>query len=282
MQGPAGGRISAEVAEHPFYRRLLQTSHEQPVEDILLGRVWTLCRAGEQIGMAMSPAQISRTLPWSGRLRGRPLSELATWVTSWDAHEASVGMAAVNAALQARRDGVLGAAVDLAGEGPGNLAVFEWFKPQLAGCRVVVVGRYPGLQRYVEDYGWQVLERDAGDEDWPDPACEYLLPRADWVFLTATSILNKTFPRLATLAASARLVLLGPTAPWLEELRDFGVDYIAGVKVYDPDRLWQTVQEGGGARIFDQGVRYCVADLHQDRVAGACTREVDTASGARH
>lgn len=90
------------------------------------------------------------------------------------------------------------------------------------------------------------------------------LPQADWVFLTATSLVNKTFPRLAALAADAKLVLMGPTTPWLAGLAEFGVDYLVEVTVDNPLQLRLTVAEGGGTRLFDGGVRYAVVDLAAD------------------
>jgi len=106
----------------------------------------------------------------------------------------------------------------------------------------------------------KVLERQPGMGDLPDPACEYLLPEAEWVFITS-SITNKTFPRLAALSRDAVSVLMGPTTPWLPELRHFGIDYLAGVEIGDPKALRQTVAEGGGVRIFDAGVCYRIAPL---------------------
>jgi hypothetical protein len=88
-----------------------------------------------------------------------------------------------------------------------------------------------------------------------------LLPNADWVFLTATSLINKTFPRLAELAQHATTVLMGPTTPWLPQLAEFGIDYLAGVEVIDAEKLQQTIAEGGGVRIFETGVRYRVVEL---------------------
>jgi uncharacterized protein len=81
------------------------------------------------------------------------------------------------------------------------------------------------------------------------------------VFLTATSIVNKTFPRLVELSQNAKLVLMGPTLPWLPELADMGINYLAGVAVTQPEALRQTIAEGGGTRIFDTGVQYHVLKL---------------------
>jgi hypothetical protein len=110
---------------------------------------------------------------------------------------------------------------------------------------------YPSLRLY----------RQPAPGDLPDTACEYLLPEAEWVFITASSIPNKTFPRLAELSRNAVSVLMGPTTPWLPDLYHFGIDYLAGVEIADNETLRQTVAEGGGVRIFDAGIRYRIAAL---------------------
>ena len=63
------------------------------------------------------------------------------------------------------------------------------------------------------------------------------------------------------MARDARLVLMGPTVPWVEALSDWGVNYLAGVCVRDPEGLRTTVAEGGGTRLFETGAGYCAADL---------------------
>jgi len=238
---------------------------DEAVQEIILGLTWTLCRSSAGMGLAMSPAVETgletRRLPWSGTLAGRKLSELAGWVRSWQPFEATVGMAALNAALNPT---LPENAVVLAA---GNLAVFEYFLPHLTGRKVAVIGRYPGLEVYQQSLDLVVLERQPGQGDLPDPAAEYLLPDMDWVFLTASSLTNKTFPRLAELSRDANLVLMGPTTPWLEELKHFGVDFLAGVAVQDIGQLRATVAEGGGMRLFDAAVRYHVADLGAQEMA---------------
>lgn len=224
------------------------------VESVNIGLVWTLCKA-QNCGLAMSPQLPTRTLSWSGSLVGKPLRELCGWINEWDAYQATVGMAAINATLNAQPlpDGITLPA--------GNLAVFEHFLPQLIGKKVVVIGRYPHIERYAEQIDLQIIERQPSANDYPDSACEFLLPKTDWVFLTATSLINKTFPRLAELSQHATTVLMGPTTPWLPQLADFGIDYLAGVEITDAEKLQQTIAEGGGVRIFETGVRYRVVDL---------------------
>ena len=68
------------------------------IEELIIGLTWTRCRAGGT-GLAMSPAVATRTLPWPGTLRGQAAIDIAGWVRSWQAHDATVGMATLNALL---------------------------------------------------------------------------------------------------------------------------------------------------------------------------------------
>jgi len=232
-------------------------------QEVQMGLIWTLCRGPEGTGLAMTPPAAPRTLSWAGTLSGRTLAELASWLRRFDPHEATVGLAAVNAAINTPANPALANATPVSSGGPGNLAVFSHFRPQLDGRRIVVIGRYPGLDALLEGLNVTVLERQPGPADLPDPAGEYLLPEADWVFLTASSLANKTFPRLAELSRHATTVLMGPGTPWLPALAAFGIDYLAGVAIDDAAQLRRTVAEGGGTRLFDGPVAYRVAALHR-------------------
>lgn len=244
------------------YDCLLQAADStERIHEVLIGLTWTLCRSAPGIGLAMSPGTATRTLPWPGTLVGQPMVEIAAWVRDWDPYRATVGMAALNAVLNVSSP-LLKRALPIIPKGPANLAVFEYFADRLSGQKVVVVGRYPGLESYTRKLDITVLERQPGGADLPDPASEYVLADADWVFMTATTLVNKTFPRLAELSRKATLVLMGPTVPWTEDLAVFGVDYLAGTQITNAEALRQTIAEGGGTRIFEQGLRYCMADLN--------------------
>ncbi|MEA5598468.1 DUF364 domain-containing protein [Rivularia sp. UHCC 0363] len=228
------------------------------VKEIIIGLTWTLCLT-EGAGLCMSPGIVTRTLPWSGTLVNKSISELAPWLRSWDAHQATVAMAAINSVINSSslpNTGTL-----LSPDSSANLAVFEHFLPQIRHKNVCIIGRYPGLNKYSEEMQMKVIELQAGPEDFPAPASEFLIPEAEWVFLTATSIVNKTFPRLVELAKNSKLVLMGPTLPWLSDLKQMGIDYLAGVKVTNLPALRETVAEGGGVRIFETGIQYSVVEL---------------------
>lgn len=241
----------------------------EPVQRLSVGLTWTSCRSAGGLGFAMTLGGQTRVLPWPGTIAGKPLPELADWLFSrWDPIETAVGLAAVNAMINRPTNSLLQAAEPVTAEGPGNLSVFTHFRPRLDRRKIVVIGRYPGLDTLLEGLDVTVLERLPGSGDLPDTAAEYVLPRADWVFLSATTLMNRTFPRLAALSRNAVTVLMGPSTPWLADWADYGIDFLAGVEVTDPDRAEQTAMEGGGTRLFENGVRYRIADIGQARMDG--------------
>ncbi|HEY6880059.1 MAG TPA: DUF364 domain-containing protein [Polyangiales bacterium] len=244
-----------------LYDTLIQHGHTQArVRSVLLGLNWSVCRA-DGVGVCFSPTDPPRTLPWSGTLVNRRTDELASWLRSFDPVEATVGALVVNACVNHADNALLRRAQPLSLAAPAHLQVFAHFAPWVRGASVAVVGRYPGLEALWQGISYQCLERRPGPGVLPDTAAEYVLPRVDWVFLTASAIANKTLPRLLALSRQARVVLMGPSLPWLEEWADWGVDYLAGVAVTDEEALIQTAAEAGGTRIFETGVGYRLASL---------------------
>ncbi len=238
------------------------TSNAQ-VSRVFLGLNWTLAETEMQgatgSGLCFSPVDAPRILAWPGTLAGRPANELISWIDSWDSCQAAVGTAVVNAVINSQSRALTRAeALPATAKAPPHLAVFDYFAPLVRGAKVVVIGSYPGLDSFKEFGDYRCIERRPRSGDLPDSASEFLLPQADWVFITASAIANKTLPRLLSLSRQAKVVLMGPSVPWLDEWADFGVDYLAGVNMRDPAHLAQIVAEGGGTRIFSSAVQYCV------------------------
>lgn len=246
-----------------IYAQLLAGVPESAViKRVLLGLSWSAVEVdGYGVGLCFSPLQVARTLSWPGTLAGRKACDLGSWINHWDAAEAVIGQATINAVLNHASPLSDSAQLLSAPQWPAHLQVFGHFAPQLTGQNVVVIGHYPGLEKFCELFRYTCIERNPRPGDLPDTAAEYLLPEADWVFITATSLANKTLPRLLQLAADATVVLMGPSLPWAAKWQDYGVDYLAGIRIMDEQALWQVIAEGGGTRLFDRVVRYCLLPL---------------------
>lgn len=219
------------------------------------------------VGLCFSPSDTPRTLNWPGTLTEKNISEFIEWTRHWNPAEATIGALAINALINADSPALRDS--DLIydnngiahGDAPGHLRVLEHFQLQVKNQRVAVIGRYPGLDTLWSDIDYQCIERRPQQDDLPDTAADYILPQCDWVFITASSIANKTLPHLLSLSQHAQVVLMGPSLPWLYEWADFGVNYLAGVEVCDREKLFAIAGEGGGTRIFDGAVEYRLLTL---------------------
>jgi uncharacterized protein (DUF4213/DUF364 family) len=182
-------------------------------------------------------------------LSGRTLAGLAR---SKSLIEASVGFAAINALLprQEERYVELNAEHVIAEKG--------------AGKHVVVVGSFPFLKRVRDRVGsMAVMDLRPGEGDTPPEVAAEVLPKADLVALSATSLINHTFEKLIALCQPSALVLmLGPSTPLSPVLFDHCVHILAGSIVEDERAVLGAVSQGATFRqIRPLGVRVVTMEL---------------------
>ncbi len=223
------------------------------VQDCLVGLHWTLIRSELGTGAAMT-VKGGQAGEVYGDLVGMPLKELAKFVKSWNMVEASLGQAAMNAAFNFPDSfsALTGKLLDKT-EDPEKANGFAQFLPDIQGKKVAVIGHFPNIETIRSQCILSILERMPQGDDYPDPACEYILPQQDVVFVTGTALINKTMPRLMTLSKNARLVLIGPSVPISPVLFKYGVDTIASTILTDEEKVWRMVKQGGKMNIFKNG-----------------------------
>lgn len=176
-------------------------------------------------------------------LRGLELREVAALAKSWAFSEATIGVAALNAFYAQKERPIMGnASFDEIGRERSNRSqdAFALFKPQIESyggdAKVVVIGHFPRVLDIASYANLVILERNCGNPaDTPDPACEYVIPESDFLFTTGVTLINKTAPRILELSASAKTIMVGPSAIPGVPLFERGVDCIAGRVVNDPE-----------------------------------------------
>ena len=174
----------------------------------------------------------------AGHLHQRSARELAELARSDSLLEASIGLAAINALLDVDED----ACVELNAE--------QVILEHGTGKGVVVVGHFPFIPRVREAARqlW-VLEKRPGEGDLPAEAAPDVIPQADVVAITGTSLINHTFEELIGLCRPEAFVLvLGPTTPLSPVLFDYGADVISGTLVTDPETVLRYVSQGASFR----------------------------------
>jgi uncharacterized protein (DUF4213/DUF364 family) len=247
------GRISKKTSENMWeiYDSLIAAvPSELRVTDCLVGISWILVRS-EATGMALTMQNGMGPVKNCGSLVGMKVRDLAEYVKSWNSLEAGIGLAAINSAFNTIENVECYSGCKLEKHSQGN--AFETYYPELKGKKVSVIGHFPKLEKLRDWCSLTILERCPQQGDLPDPACEYVLPDQDYVFITAATLINKTLPRLLELSKKAKVILVGPSTPLHPLLFSMGIEGLAG-SVLQNEVLWRYVREGGlGPGIFKQG-----------------------------
>ncbi len=85
--------------------------------------------------------------------------------------------------------------------------------------------------------------------DLPSSEIDAVVPEADVVAITATTLLTRSLERvLAACRASALTLMLGPTTPLSPILWQCGIDVLCGVEVVDAAAAMRTAGEGANLR----------------------------------
>jgi uncharacterized protein len=173
-----------------------------------------------------------------GGLRDRSALELAEYAKSDNLLEASIGMATINSLID----------IDETKCDAEN--ALDVLVEKGEGKDIAVVGHFPWIPklRKIARKLW-VLEQRPQAGDLPAEAAEDILPKADVVAITGTSLINHTAEKLLGLAKGSFIVMVGPTSPLSTVLFDWGVDVVSGVKVVEPEKVICSISEGA---IFPQ------------------------------
>jgi uncharacterized protein (DUF4213/DUF364 family) len=220
-----------------------------PVRDVRAGVFWTAVvveKPGGVLSCGLASTSADKEghhgtplVREAGNLLERSALELAALARSDSQLERAIGLAAINALLP--RDER--AWVELNAE--------HVIRERGAGKRVVVVGHFPFVGRLRSHVGrLSVLElHPVAPADLPADRAEEVVPEADVVAITSTTLINRTFDGLISLCRPDALVLmLGPTTPLSPVLFDHGADVISGTVVEEIDRVLLGVSQGANFR----------------------------------
>jgi hypothetical protein len=179
--------------------------------------------AGE-IDPAFDSAAATREL--SAQAVGRPLHQLARQIMNG---QGPLGAAALNALLAMR----------LPSSGLGNENGLDLIAHRSSGRRLAVVGQFPYLKtiRTEAVQSW-VLELRPDEDELPADKAPEVIPQADVVGITGSTLANGTLEGLLALCRpDAFVVVIGPTTPLSPVLFDYGVDVVCGAVAVNPQEL---------------------------------------------
>lgn len=216
-------------------------NHGAGLVDLRVGHYWSVVQTTVGAGMAStlrSETHLHGSLPIAdaGVLHQSKPIELAARLRSASPPEAALGLATANALL-----------------GPPDGRLTEHNAESIladrgAGKRVAMIGHFPFSERLEPACGelW-IFERGEGqrDGDLGVEMAEELLPQADVVGITSTTIINRTLAGILDLIRpDAFVLLLGPSTPLTPRIFDHGVDLLCGTIIVDPPAVVRAVEQG--------------------------------------
>ncbi len=120
-----------------------------------------------------------------------------------------------------------------------------------SGRKIVVIGNMVPLVSRLKEMGFEVtvLERNPRFRYGaiPDIFGPRIIPHADALIITGTTLLNDTLDSILHLGKNAKIrALIGPTAAVYPTPSLSSLTHIASLKIQDMDRVVETIKLGGG------------------------------------
>jgi uncharacterized protein (DUF4213/DUF364 family) len=213
-----------------------------PTREVRVGRFWTAVWSRE-CGLAATagPANHEHGTSYvqdAGSLAERSALELARLAYSDSPLEATIGVAAINSLLEVDESRCV------------ELNAGDLLLERARQKSVALVGHFPFVPalREAAQHLW-VLELHPQPGDAPADEAETIVPQADIVAITGSSLTNHTLEGLLRLCrADSFVVILGPTTPLSPVLFDHGADVVSGARVDAPELVLRYLGEGATFR----------------------------------
>lgn len=229
-----------------IYRKIFNSLPNGKVEQVCIGLHWTAVvvqvegRRSCGLSSTLNGSHVHGDVdvPGAGSLTAQTGLQLAEWIFSEKHLLSSIGTAAVNALIL---------------KSPSSwqqINAEEVIAQQGAGKSVALVGHFPFVPRLRSRVcELNVLELDPQPGDHPTEAADRIIPSAQVVAISGTTIANHTLTGLLELCdPNAFVLLLGPSTILSPVLFDHGVDLLCGSVVTDIDPVLNTIREGGNFR----------------------------------
>lgn len=223
---------------------------DSKVSDIRTCVYWTAvtsfrCGLASSMATSILPSE-GHQVESAGNLLPIGANELAKQSLSSRILEASIGIAAINSILPIDES----LCVDMNAE--------EEIRSQGEGKRIAVIGHFPfvkGLKAVAQELWVFELPGRGRPGDITGNEIETLLPQAEVVAITSTTLINHTLGSILNLIApDAYKMMLGPSTPLSPVFFDYGFDALSGSIVVDQAQVLSCISQGANFRQV-KGVR---------------------------
>jgi len=226
----------------------LKIDHD--VSDIRTCVFWTAvcslrCGLASTMAFSIRPSE-GPQVESAGHLLPTGAKALAQLSLSSRILEAAIGMAAINSLVPIDES----LCVDLNAE--------QEIRSKGSGKKIAVIGHFPfvmRLRKEAQELWVFELPGRGRPGDITGKEIETLLPQADVVAISSTTLINHSLGKILSLTAPAAVkILLGPSTPLSPVLFDHGFDVLSGSIVIDRNQTLESISQGANFRQV-KGVR---------------------------
>lgn len=219
--------------------------HSEIVKDVRVSTVWTAVQT-HNVGISLTYSTMYDEVEEAGSMKGRPAKELLNYLNTFNLTKVSIGLATLNSLIPT----------------PSKYETFnilDYIESIADNKRVVFVGHFCGVERIrPKAKELIVLERAPREGDTIDTAAFYVIPDADIVAITGSTLANKSLEGLLTLKRKGLTILFGPSTPPSQVLFDYGIDVIGASVVKNEQFVLDAISEGGKLSNFKKHLEYIV------------------------
>ncbi len=251
------------------------------VRQAVLGASWAAVISDEGAGVSMRLDTVSRPSQLPADLSGLSLRTLASAAKSWNFADASLGVAAINAFYNSARvvERSFGSIPNPTVLSRDQADPFQRYRELAQGRRVAAIGHFSALDTHIAPVcDLAIIEQHPRPGDYPDSAAEYLLEDREMVFITGSTLANKTLPRLLELSRGAFVVLVGPSTTMAPQLFEHGVMSLSGSLFPEPQVCFDVATGGNHGKMIKTGIKLSYqapsADLWSGRLVSPLARVV--------
>ncbi len=216
------------------------------VHSVDVGLFWTAVviesKQGVRCGLAATHQGVGQShsqpaVNHAGELQTWSPAELTQLVYSASLTEVAIGLATINALLPEPTQKT-------------TLAAEEYIARQGEQIRVALIGHFPFVDWLRSRVArlW-VLELEPRPGDLPSDQASEIIPQADVLAITSSTLINGTFESLFALRRrDAKVMLLGPSTPLTPRLFELDIHVLSGSLVREIDAVLQGVRQGANFR----------------------------------
>ncbi|MBW1971275.1 MAG: DUF364 domain-containing protein [Deltaproteobacteria bacterium] len=217
------------------------------IKNVYVGVFWTIVESlhGGLASTLVDKSHEHHHIADAGHLTEKNANELIKKALSSSLLDSSIGLATINSLLD----------VDEKWITEINAADILFEKAKDKNC--AIIGHFPFINKLEKEAKnlWTIemypREKDLTvEEGWE------VLPLAEVVGITGTTLINKTLDGIISSCPNAFKVMIGPTTPLTPILFDYGLDVISGSIVISTEKILPYIQEGASFRqIHPHGVK---------------------------